>query len=155
MENIKKAIKAKAEKHGLDPAIVYGVCMQESTLNPYAVRFEPKYRWLVYNTANLKPRECSIETEYALQKTSFGLMQVMGAVIREQGVSGWLTQAVGNVDMQLEYGCRHLKKKIQRYGLMEGILSYNSGSPRKDASGKYFNQYYYDRVTKFARGWHA
>ena len=80
-------------------------------------------------------------------------MQVMGAVFREQGLSGWLNAITSSPDVQLEYGCRHLKKKIDRWGLMRGILAYNSGTPFKGADGKYVNQYYYDHIMAYAKGW--
>ena len=57
-----------------------------------------------------------------------------------------------DLEAQVEYGCRHFKKKIQRYGLMEGILAYNAGSPRKGPDGNYVNAYYYTRVMKNAGG---
>jgi hypothetical protein len=141
-------IDEMAEKHGLEAGIVYGVCMQESQLNFLAVRYEPHYRWL-WKPQEVRPRICSLETERTLQKMSFGLMQVMGAVFREYGFSGWLTNVVSSPRVQVEYGCKHLAKKIQKYGPDKGILAYNSGSPRKNAAGEYVNQYYLDNVLKY------
>ena len=79
-------------------------------------------------------------------------MQVMGAVYRELGYTGWLTEIIVFPVVQLEYGCSFLAKKIRRYGLDEGILSYNSGSPRK-SGGKYINQYYLDKVKSYEKEW--
>ena len=147
--DIASAIRDAADRHGLDPAIVYGVCLAESNLDPRAARYEPRYRWIVRDT-RLKPAACSIETEHALQRTSWGLMQVMGAVLREQGFEGWINAVTCNVPAQLEYGCRHLGKAIRRWGLVEGIAAYNSGAPRY-ADGVLINQYYVDRVLSFSR----
>lgn len=153
---IRDAIQAAAKRHDLDPAIVYGICIQESGLNPFAVRYEPHYRWLVRDRS-LKPANCSDVTEQTLQRMSLGLMQVMGAVIREQGFRGWLTECLGDdpeeIKLQLEIGCRHLAKGIQRWGLEEGIAAYNAGSPRRGADGKLVNQAYVDGVMEKARGW--
>lgn len=149
---MKALIESIATRHGLDPAIVSGICMQESSLNPDAARHEPEYRWVLRDT-RLKPPTCTIETELVFQRTSWGLMQVMGAVFREQGLSGWLNAVVKDPALQLEYGCRHLKKKIQTWGLEPGILAYNAGTPRRDAAGRYVNQYYLDNVLRFAKEW--
>jgi soluble lytic murein transglycosylase-like protein len=154
---IRDVIAASARRHGLPPDVVYGVCMQESGLDPFAVRYEPHYRWLVRDS-RLRPPACSAATEHALQRMSWGLMQVMGAVIREQGRAGWLTETIGDdpeeVGLQVEYGCRHLAKAVRRWGGIEpGLAAYNAGSPRRIAGGRYANQYYVDRVLNFARQW--
>lgn len=154
---IRDVIAASARRHGLPPDVVYGVCMQESGLDPFAVRYEPHYRWLVRDS-RLSPPACSAATEQALQRMSWGLMQVMGAVIREQGRAGWLTETIGDdpeeVGLQVEYGCRHLAKAVRRWGGIEpGLAAYNAGSPRRTAGGRYANQYYVDRVLNFARQW--
>lgn len=138
-----------AKRHNLDPAIVYGICRQESAFNSLAVRHEPAYKW-VWKPKEVKPQYCSLDTERMLQKTSFGLMQVMGAVFREYGFDGWLTEVIVKPELQLDYGCRHLSKKIAKYGQDGGIAAYNSGSPRFTPDKKYVNQYYVDNVLKFA-----
>jgi hypothetical protein len=74
-------------------------------------------------------------------------------VIREQGYAGWIDRIACDLDAQLEYGCRHLKKKIQSWGLAEGILAYNAGTPRRNGSGLYANQYYFDKVMLHAKSW--
>jgi hypothetical protein len=150
---IREAIEAAARRYGLPPEIVYGVCLQESGLNPWAVRYEPHYRWIVRDS-RLRPATCSAATEQTLQRMSWGLMQVMGAVIREQGRAGWLTEAVGSIDLQLEYGCRHLAKAVRRWGGIEpGLAAYNAGSPRRTATGQFVNQHYVDDVMRRAEGW--
>jgi soluble lytic murein transglycosylase-like protein len=150
--NIASAIESASKKYNLPPEIIYGVCVQESALNPFAVRFEPHYKWIVKDR-RLKPKGCSDATEITLQKTSFGLMQVMGAVIREQGFAGWLTETLCSVEMQIEFGCRHLAKGVKRWGSIEaGLSAYNAGSPRKE-NGRYVNQNYVDGVLRHSRGW--
>jgi hypothetical protein len=154
MKEVLAMIKVKAEKHGIVPAVLYGICKQESGLDPHATRSEPHYRWIVRDT-RLKPHNCTIITEHALQRISWGVMQVMGAVIREQGYAGWIDAIACDLDAQIEYGCRHLKKMIQRYGEMEGVLAYNAGSPRKGPDGNYVNAYYYARVMRYASDYAA
>lgn len=143
-----------ATKYSLPADVVYGICMQESQLNPFAARYEPHYRWTV-DVGSVKPAICSKWTELRLQMMSLGIMQVMGAVYRELGYEGWLTAVFADVETQLEYGCRHLAKKVRKYGMMEGILAYNAGSPRKNDESEYVNQYYYDCVMKYAEDYPA
>jgi len=71
-----------------DIALVAGWGWTESGLDPWAVRYESGYRWL-YPRDN-KPRTGS--TEWATQRCSFGVFQIMGAVGREAGIRGWLTK---------------------------------------------------------------
>ncbi len=140
-----------AEKYNIPPAIVYGVCMQESSMSPYAARYEKHYRWL-YKPKQVKPKTCSLETERIFQKTSFGMMQMMGGVYRELGYEGWLTEIIGKPELQMDYGCKFLGKKIKKFGLERGILAYNSGSPRMNESGDYINAYYLTNVIAHAKG---
>jgi len=148
-DKLAELITQAARQSDLDPALVWAICKQESGMNPLAVRHEPAYKWVCKPVEN-KPHGCSLDTERMLQKTSFGLMQVMGAVFREYGFKGWLSEIITQPALQLEYGCKHLKRKLAKYGSEGGIVAYNSGSPRYNAQGKYVNQYYLDNVLKYA-----
>lgn len=145
-------ITSAAQKHRIDPALVYAVCRQESGMDQHAFRYEPAYRWLV-SPNMVKPMTCSVESEIMLQKTSIGIMQVMGAVFREYGFTGWLSALFGDMNRQLDYGCLHLAKKISRYGLPAGIAAYNSGSPRELSNEKFVNQHYVDNVIGYMEMW--
>jgi len=145
-QSLKKIVDVLARKHGLQPAIAWGVCGRESGFDIGATRYEAGYRWLVRDR-RLKPANCSDATEIMMQKTSWGLMQVMGAVLREQGFEGWLNQISCDPAAQVEYGCRHLAKAIRRWGSVEaGLAAYNAGSPRRTATGRFVNQHYVDDV---------
>jgi len=143
-------IKKYAKKYGLDEKIVYGICITESNFNQYAIRYEPDYRW-IEDTESHKPQGCTHHTERFLQKCSIGIMQVMGGVYRQYGFTGWLTTIFEDVNIQLDYGCRHLRSKIKKYGSENGILAYNSGSPIKNNAGEYINKAYLERVLKFSK----
>ena len=91
---------ASARTYGLPVAIVQGIMEVESGGNPFAMKFECHYRWLVdVNTLkpfryltpgeiyNIRPPDdfnyltgTTPDTEWIGQKTSWGPMQVMGAV---------------------------------------------------------------------------
>lgn len=146
-------IEIYAKKHGLPPAIVYGICVTESALNHNAYRYEPDYRWTVDPKIS-RPSGCSIVSEEMLQKTSLGVMQVMGATFREQGFDGWLPEVFGNISLQLEHGCRYLARQVKRFGSVEaGLAAYNAGRPVRMAGGEYVNQKYVDKVLTNAEGW--
>lgn len=138
-----------AKEFELDHSLVASIVMVESAGNTYAMRFEPlwKYNFEIQNFAHKSGS--SIPTEEVAQSTSWGLMQVMGTVAREHGHTGFLP-ALCNPETGLRYGCIHLKKKMERFGRIEGVAAYNSGSPRKTEAGAFTNQDYVDKVFK----WH-
>lgn len=145
-DELKPYIIKWGEKYGVSPDIIYGVIMKESGGIPWAIRYERNYRWL-YEPNKVKPSICSTESEEMLQKCSWGLMQVMGAVFREYGFTGWLTELATDVDRQIQYGVKHLSKKIKKYGVDRGISAYNAGIPVSS------NASYVEGVKKFARSW--
>lgn len=146
---ILKLINTNAIEFRLQPSIVYGVCKKESMFDQFAIRYELRYRYTI-NAHQLKPSICSATTELVLQKCSIGLMQVMGAVYREYGYSGWLSGLFINAETQLFYGCKHLSSKIDKYGLEKGIASYNSGTPIYK-KGELINQRYVDDVLLYSK----
>ena len=131
MSKMELLAREAAAKHGLDPALVCALCEVESSWNPWAVRHEPRYRWLwalTYEDYPMEPHFQSEElhlpgytaiTEQILQRTSWGLMQIMGAVARERGFRDWLT-GLCDPAVNLEWGCRHLRWMLDHpldYGL--------------------------------------
>ncbi|MFZ3047015.1 MAG: transglycosylase SLT domain-containing protein [Desulfatirhabdiaceae bacterium] len=158
---MKDLIKKYADKYGLDPAIVYGICVKESCLNPKdppskwrldtkATRFEKN--WHYFYRSQPIPGVTDTE-EQRDQATSWGLMQVMGSVLREHGYKGVIPDILNDVEAQLDYGCKHLLKKIGKYGLYHGILAYNTGSPRMNMDGSFVNEGYLRRVIQYSKGY--
>lgn len=141
-----KLLQETAYRHDLDWQLVAAICYHESGCNPYAVRYEPNYRWL-YKT-NVFARKLGVTelTERKGQKHSYGLMQVMGSVAREAGFHSYFPELF-NFDKNLYYGCKHLAGYKSRW-LTESdyISAYNQGSPRLGPDGKYWNQSYVSRI---------
>jgi soluble lytic murein transglycosylase-like protein len=134
-----------AARHGLDPYLIGAIVLTESSGQTHAVRYEPSYRWL-YKPEEVKPSMSSLETEVTCQKISFGLMQVMGAVAREYGHRGWLTELC-RPEVGLEYGCKYFVRLLKRFRTIDAAVSaYNQGSPRRDVKGRYLNEHYVDKV---------
>ena len=135
-------IKEAAARRSLPWELVYAICQVESSLNPSAIRHEPRYRWLVGDNETMSP------TERQDQMTSWGLMQVMGAVARELGHTGPLSDLL-DPPTGLFYGCLHLRRFRAKYDIWPDVIaSYNAGSPRRVAGqiGPYVNQSYVDKV---------
>lgn len=150
---IRAAVARHAAAHGLDPAVVYGMCLQESSGDWRAARYEPGYRWTLPDAK--RPVNCTLATELVEQSISWGIMQVMGATLREHGYTGWLHEIAADLDAQIDYGCRYLSRQARRYGgaVAPAVAAYNAGSARLRADGRFVNQHYVDRVLRFARQW--
>lgn len=139
-EQLHSLIRENATNLGVPAALALAVCDVESGFNPYAMRYEPTYRWLVRIPA-------WTSTEQVGQRISWGLMQIMGATARELGFIGYFPRlcepAIG-----VQYGCRYLVMLYTKYhDWTKAIAAYNAGSPRRRLStGLYRNQLYVDRV---------
>lgn len=143
-----------AAYHGLEQALVHAIIMVESAGNTWAVRYEPNMRWqLPPEQSQIHAKACgvSLDTELMCQRTSWGLMQVMGVVARELGFDGLLTKLCDE-ELGIAYGCKQLerlKKWHKSYSFDDVVASYNAGSPRYTKQGFYENQAYVDKVTAY------
>ena len=144
MNDLKLLAREAAIKYGLDPRLICALCEVESSWIPWAVRHEAGYEWLVgfkrgysgtgkmnlldacdrwyvvSETERYAGFDCAkLQTELLMQQTSWGLMQIMGAVARERGFDSWLTELC-DPTVNLEWGCRHLRWMIDHaddYGI--------------------------------------
>lgn len=144
-------IDRAARLHGLPPALVRAVVAVESEGNPWATRYEPAFYDRYISSSKIKSiPPCSVSTEARLRATSFGLLQIMGAVARERGFDAPFLTALCDPDTGLEFGCRHLGWLAQQYrdkfGWEGVIAAYNAGSPRKLPDGRWVNYPYVDKV---------
>lgn len=138
-------IEGIAQRNGLDPIWVAACILTESNAEPYSSRYEPGFNYLYYPRIWAEKLDITVETETVHQKTSWGLMHVMGAVAREHGFTGHLTQLI-EPKMSLLYGCLHLSKFYKKYAdIFDAISAYNQGSARKTDGGLYVNQRHVDR----------
>lgn len=145
-----RLIAKYSAQYGIPADLLRAVIQVESGGNPWAIRYEPRYRWL-YNDAR-PVRGVSADTEREAQKTSWGLMQVMGAVARERGFDKPFLSELCDPSKGMEYGCKHLAAYYRRHGDWErAVVSYNAGSPRRREDGRWVNQAYLDKIR--AAGW--
>jgi len=135
--------------HEIPWVLLAAIVQAESAGETLAVRFEPHYKYTVDIDKHARENSISKETELVLQKTSFGLAQVMGGVARELGHQKSLLELL-QPEIGLKYGCLQLKRIAKRYSERSDIIaSYNAGSPIKNMTGQYKNQQYVDKVTSY------
>jgi len=141
------------EEKNLFP-IIMGIIETESSFNPYAARYEPNYKWLVSPERYFRTYSSNPEIEVILQKTSLGLMQLMGANYRKLGYIKPLTAVFEDVEAQIRYGIKFFLNLYRKYQTPSAaIAAYNAGSPRKTQTGRYVNQAYVDKVLSNAKKW--
>jgi len=140
-----EAVEKYSEQYDVPKDLINAIIEVESSGNSYAVRYEKNYRWLA---KPLGKYHWHTPTEKISQKTSWGLMQIMGAVARERGFEGKYLAELCNPEMGVKYGVKHLKWQYKRYGNWEDAVSaYNQGNNKK-INGEYKNQSYVDKVMR-------
>lgn len=142
-------IEEAAKTAGLDVALVGAIVRVESNGDPYAWRPEPRYRYLWDVRLNRPFRSLTSDEiaaaaappdfptlsesqneEWTGQRSSWGLMQVIGAVAREEGFSGKYFTELMDPAAALTVGCRHLRPLVQWAGpnnLTKAAAAYNAG----------------------------
>lgn len=140
------AIVRMATAYAFDPHFIAAFVAQESGGVEKRMRYEPAWHFFNAPEKYAKALGISADTEQRLQCFSFGLMQVMGATARDMGFAGYLVDLC-DPDIGLSVACQFLDKKRKTYTDQKDLIaSFNAGTPRKDASGKYFNQRYVDEL---------
>lgn len=137
-----------ATSFSLDPQMVLAIIQVESQGNPFVTRYEPAFKYFYRPdeyAKKLKP-PTTFETERIHQQTSWGLMQIMGAVAREHGFIDHMPQLLDQ-ETNILYGCKHLNR-VRRAGYsdLDQIAAYNAGVARKLITGIYINQAYVNKV---------
>lgn len=137
-----------ATKHGISPVLLLATIYQESGGRPWVTRFEPNYKYLYLPEVFAKKLNYSLDSEISLQKTSFGLCQIMGSVAREIGWHEGYLPEIFMPTTNLTIAAKYLFKLQSRFGSTANtIASYNAGTPRKtEDEGTYVNQNYVDSV---------
>lgn len=146
--NHSELILAASATHEIDPVLVMALVQVESGGNPFAFRYEARYRWLI-NVKTRKPfRELmadeivsavpppdfpalagSAGQEWIAQRSSFGLMQVMGAVARELGFRGPFLTQLCDPETNLDLGCTLLADRLRwaKGDTARALGAYNAG----------------------------
>lgn len=117
-------VKQIADRHQLYSELVCAVVEQESSWNPWALRYEPAFRARYVAPLGLPA------TEEVARSTSWGLMQVMGQVARESGFIGKFLSELCDPETGVEVGCIVLKHKIAAAegNVAKALLLWNGGA---------------------------
>jgi soluble lytic murein transglycosylase-like protein len=150
-EQLKATVELMGKAWALDPNLISAIIMQETGGNPWLTRFEPAWQYWEKPTDFAALNRISQATEKALQAMSWGPMQIMGSVAREQGFNQELTR-LSALEFSMTYSCKKLASLILKYkNEDDAIAAWNAGSPRKRADGTYSNQSYVDGVQSFLK----
>jgi len=119
--------KRIAQNFKLDPTLVCAVVEQESAWNPFAVRYEPKFMTDYVGPLYVNNRINA--TEAYTRSMSWGLMQVMGQVAREKGVTLKFLPGLCDPEAGLSIGCRKLADclELAKGDVKKALQSYNGG----------------------------
>jgi len=130
-ERLVSLARSLAQAHGLDPSLVCAVIEQESSWNPWAMRYEPAF-FAKYVASLYTNNKVSASEAYA-RGFSWGLMQVMGQVARENGFTDHYLSGLCDPSIGMEIGCRVLRKKMDaaKGDTVQGLLLWNGGANPK------------------------
>ncbi len=151
-ESCRSKVSLAAQRYSLDPILVAAVVTQESAGWPDAFRPEPGWKWywdVKYNKAFRKLYQSEVgalhapedfhslmgtsDQEWLLQRSSFGLMQIMGAVARELGFRAPYLSALFDPIENLQWGCMKLGQLTSLYA-GGAVSAYNAGLPQPGSS---------------------
>lgn len=126
-ERLVSLARTAAESHDLDPSLVCAVIEQESSWNPWAMRYEPAF-FAKYVASLYTNNKVSASEAYA-RGFSWGLMQVMGQVARENGFTDRYLSGLCDPATGIDIGCRVLRKKLDsaQGDTVKGLLAWNGG----------------------------
>jgi soluble lytic murein transglycosylase-like protein len=118
----------KAEKYGLESALICSLVEQESNWNVFAVRYEPGF-YAKYIVPSLEVGHFG-PTEGMCRATSWGLMQTMGQTAREMGFGGPFLSELCDPEIGLDIGCKYLSVLYSKTGnnTRDALLRWNGGN---------------------------
>lgn len=143
MQAIQDLIKLSSEKYGIPFRFLLALAKRESSLNPLSIRYEPGYIWTYSVKEMYEIVNCSRDTMEMMQKTSWGVCQIMGAVAYEHGLRDWATKLL-DPEINLKFACEYIHVLLRRHSevKLENPLDvyacYNAGRLRK-VDGRYIN----------------
>lgn len=165
-------VQEAAKRHRLEPEFLLALIQTESSGNRFAVRSEfaqvisrgdlesaidvkgkcilaQLWRYPYYVSTFAERLGCTLVTEQIGQATSWGPCQVMGAVAREHGFTGWFPELC-DWECGVEFGSRHVARMAVKWGTEPSDLyaAYNAGSVRKTPGGLYENQRHVDHFMR-------
>ncbi len=147
-------IDSVASAYHIPPALIAAIVQEESNFEAFAIRTEPAYlkKRSVINAARAWSKTHhgipTATTELVLRASSWGLMQPMGQLAREQGFSAKYLSELILPTQSLSQGALLLARLLKRYhqDTLSAISAYNQGS-NKRRRGVFVNARYVYRVS--------
>lgn len=141
-------VRREAEGSKLNAPLIEAIITVESRWNPWAMRHEKDFSYLVDCERHAKFSQVTVDTERSLQRMSFGLMQIMGGTARSIGYVGPLAVLL-DPEVNVHWGGRYFQRIAHQYPMVtDQIAAYNAGRARRDLGGLYVNQAYVEKVSK-------
>ncbi len=147
-EDLRAIVRREAEDQRLSAPVLEAIISVESRWNPWALRIERNFTYVVDVERHAKFSQITVDTERALQRMSFGLMQIMGGTARSIGFIGPLATLL-DPEANVHWGARYFQRLTLQHSLVtDQIAAYNAGTVRRDVGGLYLNQAYVEKVSK-------
>lgn len=145
-------IKRIALEKRIDAKLIAAIIIVESGGNQFAQQYQPNFHYFYNLETSARIAGHTYLTERVGQATSHGLMQIMGATARNLGFEGPFGRLY-DPEINLRLGSNYINQLQKKYESEADVISaYNMGTPRKDQTGLYLNQYYVDRILKEKKG---
>lgn len=147
---MQKEINRAADQFGIDKALIAAIIQVESGGVAFRTRYEDNFKYTRDFQEHASRLGVTFMTEYVHQKTSWGLMQVMGGTARECGFELHLPELC-LPKHGIWWGALYLKRQLKRYEKSktqesDAIAAYNAGSARVNSVGQYTNRGYVMKV---------
>lgn len=144
-----KEIDTVAKQYAINPKWIAAIITQESNWEPYALRYEPKYDYFFKPDEIAAKFQITLTTEIQTQKMSWGLGQLMGGVLRQQGHVGPMGEVFEPL-ININHMGILIHSLMHFSDIDEDVFSmYNAGPvARFKINGQYKNQSYVDSVKK-------
>jgi hypothetical protein len=141
----------QSRKHHVPAPLLAGITQVESRFEPFATRTEPSFQKnpIVKRSAKQWSKAHrglpTVETELQDRSRSYGLMQPMGELAREQGYDSTYLATLYIPDLNIEQGAIKLDSLFKRYkrDTMAVISGYNLGSAKRSHGAFENAQYVY------------
>ena len=111
-----EAIDKYASSHLISKRFILALILTESGFNPHAFRYEPVYIWVYSCKEVATALHITKDSATVMQKCSYGLCQIMGAVFHEY--LGIIPQAqMYDIDTNIKCCCKYLEILANRKGI--------------------------------------
>lgn len=159
---IEEITKETCKAYNIPVNFLLALIQTESNFNQYVVRYERGYLW------TYSPRECAEmlgdgctkDTMEMMQKTSWGLTQLMAAnLYASLNFKGWPGELLHNVKLSLDLTAQYINNMMRRQEIywtnpLDVYAAYNAGSVRHTAEGIYVNARNVNRFNKIYKLYH-